>query len=406
MLMQRSNIIKHAVMAGSRLIVMAGLTGNLLLLLASCSKNTPAPFVPVPDESAPIEFSETVLPETKGLDPVDNAPEGILWQHFGVFSWWNPRGTVFDAVSNPANFYQHNNHVAPIDPEETVGGFRKWHCTPSAYWPLGCNLSFFAYAPYLMHTQPYEESGEQKTPQLIFPSDDYVQGMPRATYTPDVRVTNQVDLCIAAPVFDRVPSPEPIHFAFKHVMTRIRLFVRLLGDTPDANHFYRIDDAIISGVLGTNSFTYNDTPDVPVIWDSVDASEPREGEYHLTVNDQQLISGAMGISDSYSDNDISTYTCVNNEDNGRLYLLPQELTTAAELELAIGFYYQNGGQTRRVSILPPFTVSLPASQAWVSSSTVAYLVTVDVSKFVVMDINPLVTPWEDAGNTHPDQIIY
>lgn len=390
--------------------VIAGLTGNLL---ASCSKPAAeetaeaAVFTPVPDLSAPIEFSESVVmedtPGTKGLDPVDGALEGIKHQRFGVFSWWNPRADAFDALTNPANIYQSNSDVVFV--EDLSSDLRKWRCTPRAYWPFSCNLSFFAYAPYLEHTQPWEEGGETRQPELMFPSADYTQGMPRATYSPDTNVTHQVDFCIAAPVFDREPSPTPIHFAFKHSTTRIRLFVKADGDRPPG-YDYRIDDAIISGVVGTNTFTYNDDPDRPFIWDAVTASTPKSGEYHLSVNDAELSESMVNMISEHPGSDISTYTAINSRPNGRLYLLPQELTSDASLELAIGMYNISSGAPIRNSILPPFKVNLPVSQAWNPAQTIAYLITVDVSRYVVLDIVPLVIPWVDAGNTHPDQIIY
>lgn len=388
------------------ILVIAGLAG---ILLASCNKpqGQEASFVPVPDMSAPIEFSEQVTePQTKGLDPVTDALEGIKAQRFGVFSWWNPRDEVFDELYNPANLYQQNNDVVEVDFTTTP---RKWKCNPTAYWPFECNLSFFAYAPYLEHTQPYLVGEETVQPELRFPSADYTQGMPRASYTPNPDITHQVDLCIAAPVFDREPSSTPIHFAFKHALTRIRLYIRAIGDDQSGYLAYRINDVIFSGIVGTNTFTYQDDPDEPFVWDEVTSSTPKDGEYHLTVANSHLNPTWVYMSSTtYAPADLHnllTYTDANGSDapNGRLYLLPQALFTPV-LELGVGQYIR--GTNTLLSILPPIRKALPTAQSWHPGETVAYLVTVDLANYVILDITPVLTPWADAENPHPTQRIY
>ena len=387
------------------ILVIAGLA---VILLASCSKpqGQETAFVPVPDMSAPIEVATTLAPATKGLDPVDDAIEGILDQHFGVFSWWNPKEFIFEALTNPANIYQDNNDVQ--FEADLGGGVRKWRFDPYAYWPMMCNLSFFAYAPYIEHTQPWDEGGEIRQPNLLFPSADYIQGMPRVTFSPDTSVTHQVDFCIAEPVFDRLPADGLIHFEFQHATTRIRIYVKVKGNKLPG-HEYRIDDLIISGIAGTNTFTYDDNEedDVAFIWDEVDGTTPLDGEYHLTVSKLELKSVWVNFVTDPSDHSLSTYTWVNGLDGGRLYLLPQQLTSSAKLELAMGMYRDNGGGVyTRTSILPPIEVSIPTAQAWHPGQSVAYLVTLDITNYIVLDITPLITPWVDADNTHPTQRIY
>ena len=381
----------------------------LLLLLSSCSKpqGQETAFVPVPDLNSPIEFSEQLVePETKGLDPVTDALEGIKAQRFGVFSWWNPIGEVFDELYNPANLYQQNNDVVEVDFTTTP---RKWKCNPSAYWPFACNLSFFAYAPYLEHTQPYLVGEETVQPELRFPSADYTQGMPRASYSPNPDITHQVDLCIAAPVFDREPSSTPIHFAFKHALTRIRLYIRAIGDDQGGYLAYRIDDVIINGIVGTNTFTYQDDADEPFVWDEVTASTPKDGNYHLTAAAGHLTQEWVMRNNSAYDpavlHDLTTYTAANvsNAPNGSLYFLPQDLFTPI-LEIGVGQYVK--GTSTLLSILPPIRKPLPTAQSWHAGETIAYLITVDVANYVILDITPVLTPWADAENTHPTQRIY
>ena len=58
------------------------------------------------------------------------------------------------------------------------------------------------------------------------------------------------------------------------------------------------------------------------------------------------------------------------------------------------------------SVLPPFNVSLPTDTAWEAGRTVSYLITVDITKLVVVDIRAMVSEWIDAGNTHGPQTIF
>jgi len=370
----------------------------VLLLAAACTKpaGQEAAFTPEPDLSAPIEFSEQVAEvETKGLDPMGDYYEGIELQHFGVYSWWNPKGTAFNPVSNDPNIYQVNNNVVY---QGVISGKRTWKCAPSAYWPFRCNLSFFAYAPYLHH-ESYEFGGETLPPDIIFPSADYTQGTPRVTHTPRTSVTNQVDFCVAKPVYDRLASTEPIHFKFQHALTRIQIHVKALG-TPMPSTQYRITDAIISGVAGSNTFTYNNDPDVPFIWDAVTSSTPMDGEYHLTKTKGELVATPLNNTNpSAYDTD---YLHINSFDNGRLYLLPQVLTASACLELAVSAFQGDAV----VSIFPPFRMTIPASQPWVAGQTIAYLVTIDISRVTIADIKAMIIPWDDAKDNTEDVIIY
>lgn len=374
----------------------------VLLAVVACTKpaGQEAAFTPEPDLSAPIEFSEQVAePQTKGLEPLTGAfIEGIWNQHFGVYSWWNPKGTAFDPVHNPANVYQVNNDV--VHQGTFASGVHSWKCNPSAYWPFKCNLSFFAYAPYLHH-ESYEQDGETLSPDIIFPSADYTEGMPRATYSPRTSVTNQVDFCIAPPVCDRLPSDDPVHFVFKHALTRIQLHVKALG-TPMPGTTYRVTDAIISGIAGSNTFTYVNDVDHPFVWDDVTVSNPLDGEYHLTGARTELVSTALNNTlPGAFDTD---YLHVNSVDNGRLYLLPQILTSSAYLELAVTTFDHDTDDV--LSVYPPFRMTLPASQPWVEGQTIAYQVTIDLSKVTVVGINAMIIPWEDAKDNTEDVIIY
>lgn len=356
---------------------------------------------PVPDTGAPISYCASAgAAQTKGLDEIDNSEDrGIIAQHFGIFALWNPAGTYFDEANNPAKAYLSNRNVAYTG---RTDGRDYWSCNPAAYWPIDSWLNFFAYAPYQEHVQPYEDGdGNTLQPMLRFPSEDYTAGMPRASYCPNTDVTNQVDLCIGTPALDRSRADGTVPITFEHALTRIRIYVNVEGSKP-ATYQYRVTDLIISGVMGTNTFTFQDDA-TPFVWDAASPSEPYDGSYHLTYDRTQLTSAWVKFTDDLPPGatGLERYTWANQMDNGRLYMLPQTLTDAAELEVALSIYRDNGGGSYSlVSILPPLTSKLPTNVVWEPGKTISYLVRLGVTEAIIAEVEPLVTDWTDAGNTH------
>ena len=346
---------------------------------------------------------------TRGLDEIDNSVDrGLIAQHFGVFAWRNAENVPFNPVNNPMDLYLDNHDTEYL--ETLASGNTFWHGNPSAYWPSFDRLNFFAYAPYMAKVHA-DASGN---PLLVFPSDDYTVGMPRATYTPNPIVNSQADLCIAAPSFDRMKDDNPVPLSFKHALTRVRLYVNLVGTHNPGVYEYRVTNATLSGLVGTNTFTYQDNAAVPFLWDAVTTSTPRDAEYNLkwdnspastlTVNWLKFV-GDAGIGSGVTD----PYTWITAPDNGRMYLLPQSITSDASLKLSISMYRPNAevpANSALQSILPPLVVSLPVDTAWEAGRTVSYLVTVDISRLVVLDIRAMVSEWIDAGNTHGPQTIF
>lgn len=349
---------------------------------------------------------------TRGLDPIDNSTDrGLLPQRYGVFAIRNAEGVRFNAAGNEPNWYLVNRDVSHMetpegefDPLSSADTY--WRGNAPAFWPSYDYLNFFAYAPLMERVQPYVQGEATVIPPLVFPSSDYTSGMPRATYTPSSNVTTQVDLCIAPPRFDRMRGDNPVPLSFKHALTRIRLYVRVKG-SRQPEYQYRVTNVAMSGLVGTNTFTYVENETMPFRWDTVDGATLHETGYNLSFEDTQLTSEWVKfIGDEVGSGVTDPYTWVNAPFNGRMYLLPQPITSSAELEIAVSLYKVNGASATRQSILPPFKMHLPTETAWESGKTVSYLITVDASKLVVLDIRAMVTDWADAGNTHPEQIIF
>ena len=353
---------------------------------------------------------------TRGLDPIDNSSDrGLRPQRFGVFALRNAEGVAFDAAGNPSDWYLENRDVYL---EDTYADYStRWSngCRSGnaqvrdlAWWPQFDRLNFFAYAPYMNAVQPYTQGEETVTPPLVFPSPDYAGGLPRAEYTPDARVTNQVDLCLATPRFNRTkdtnPVTNPVPLTFRHTLTQVRLYVRLVG-TRQPLHQYRVTDVSLSGLVGTNRLTYVDDESAPFRWDAIGADAPHGTGYDLTYRATQLDGAWVKfVGDPAGTGMTDSYTWVNAPVNGRLYLLPQEITSAAGLAVTVSLYKESDSSL--ISVLPPFRMSIPTGTAWEPDKTVSYLITLDVSKLVVLDIDAQVSDWADGGNTHPEQIIF
>ena len=345
--------------------------------------------------------SNTYQPMTRGLDEIDNSSDrGIIPQRYGVFSIRNAEGVAFNAASNPAEWYLENSDVTYI---ETLGSSNTLWCgNPPVFWPSFDYLNFFAYAPYMAEGCPAGETEQA----LVFPSEDYVSGMPRATYTPTSNVTRQVDLCVSAPALDWTKSDGNVPFSFKHALTRVRLYVRVQG-TRQPGYQYRVTSAIFTGLVGSNTFTYATDPEAPFAWDPITSSTPHDDGYTLTYSGNQLTTDWVKfVGDETGSGTTDPYTHVNALDNGRLYLIPQTLTSDAKLEIDISLYKVNGATATLQAILPPFDMDIPTGTAWEAGKTVSYLITVDATNLVVLDIQPMVDEWDGAGNAHDPQIIF
>lgn len=357
------------------------------------------PMAEDPFDSAHPEY-QTV---TRGLDIIDNSIDrGIKPQRFGVYAMRNAEGVDFDPVNNPLNPYLELHDVEYLETFSNDNTY--WRGNPSAYWPSFDRLNFFTYAPYRVAVP---QTGSTN-PALQLPSSDYVKGMMRATYTPSASVTNQIDLCLSRPALNLNYTKEStpvVPLAFKHALTRIRLYVRVKG-TRLPEYVYRVTRINMSGLVGTNTFTYKDNASTPFEWDEITSSTPHDSGYSLTYTDTELTSSWVTFIDDPAGPEITDpYTWVNAPENGRLYLLPQPIT-AAEMEIVISMYKEVGASASLQSILPSFQMHLPTDTPWEPGKTVSYLITVDATNMVILDIDAKVDEWDSAGNMHDEQIIF
>ena len=362
-----------------------------MLCIVSCTEESDV-FVPVPDTSAPIEFISTDNP-TKGLDEINYDRIKNDDCKFGLFAFWNEEGKRFSNENGKSSLYLENRNMEYIDSE---GKKNRWRCSPAAYWPFHTWLNFFAYAPY--------QSAETQHPFVLFPSEDYVGGMPRLRFTPPQHVTFQPDFCVSVPCLDVSAADGSVLMAFHHTLTRVRFYINLKGyKAPE--YKYCITDLTIKGVASSNILTYKEDKVKPYEWDAIEASAPKTGTYHLSSAESQLTSAPLIFTNELGSEvtGLDRYTYANELVNGRLYLLPQKLTSEAKIEVVISVF--KNGSSELVSMLPPFELALPAATEWEEQKTVSYLMTINIENSKESAIEPVISDWTDSDNIHDEEIL-
>ena len=365
----------------------------LIALSSSCRDRLDPEDGMTADKSSPVSF--VVGLAAKGTRPIDDK-ETLARYGFGVYAGYTQSGMKFDSGSQAANYMK--NTKIELDPKTPD----KWISSNEFYWPVHGSLSFFGYAPYFK-----QQDTNENAQSFIIPSKDYKGGLLRGTYKPDPNVTTQLDLCLSIPILDRLSSEGPVPMNFKHALTRVFFFVNGLGADSDRYKF-RVTDIYLKGVVGTNTVTYVMNEDVPFEWDPIRDTTARDGEYHLTFNRDQphlTDSWIKVVSDTYEASRMENFVKINSTDNGRLYLLPQELTDDATVQIIITAYTLAGGNWIPVSVLPTVEYKLPRGTAWEPSKTISYCATIELASLCVLDMKAYATDWEDSGNVYESQII-
>ena len=344
-----------------------------VLMLCICCSREDEVYTPETEELVPITFGSSDV-RTKGLDPLDNVR--IKDKRFGIFAY------THDNLP-----YLENRDV------EWVADRQHWRCSPAAFWPFQSSLSFFAYAPYDTTDEKFVE----------FLSEKDAIGMPRLRYTPLTDVTHQPDFCVAVPCLKKTKNDSIIHLSFHHTLTRLEFYANLKGENPNS-YTYCVTNLVIRGVEGSNVLTYVNDEEKPYRWDEVDPDSPKTGVYNLSSSKSQLTETplkTLKAQTEVNDNIGDIYTHINVMLNGRLYLLPQKLTSSAEIELTVSVYSGNN----RISILPPYIFKLPENIAWKDESTVSYMMTLDLDSITQAEISAKVTAWKESGNSHSTETL-
>lgn len=337
-----------------------------LTVAVSCSKESHVFVLPV-DREAPIALASSYgSGGTKGATPVSDASLRTL--HYGLLAYWMDDGLPFSGVAD-AYPYLRNSEVVY---DSTEGGTDYWRCSPAAYWPFGGSTTFFGYAPYL----------DTKGPVLTLPATD-TETMPRGRFVQMGDVSEQVDLCLAAPVFDRKKGSGEVPMVFSHALTKVLFFFNLKGerDMLDVRRFM-VKSLKLRNVAGENSFTYGGLSGYR--WDELPRSDlsSRTTEYDLSLADGTLSYVPLPYeSERESEQGLARYEVVNGANDGILYLLPQPMTGTSDVEIVVSAYTYDGTTDTWVEDpndeMEPVTITLPEETVWQPGKTVCYSASLD-----------------------------
>ena len=324
----------------------------------------------------PLEISSpAAVPVVRGGGAM--TVSGLRSSGYNVTCYWTPSGSTFAEGEGVREYF---SGVRPQFFAEEAG-HDTWIFSPARYWTLDGTLSFFAFAPYF--------SG--KSWPMVFPKDDGSL-FPRGEFSVFSEPSDQVDLCLAAPALDRTSSTG-VTLNFRHALTKVLFYVNVGGDVYGDGLVYRVKSLSLSGVAGTGTFTTS-SGENPVIWDEV--TGPRNASYILSLATGTLSTDALPmVEDVESLSGLDRYLCINGLSGGILYLVPQEITASARINVVFASYTSEGGILSERYTFPPVSIPLPVDSPWEPDRVVAYTLTLNAVSFDDVTFGVMVTPWGD-----------
>lgn len=365
-----------------------------LSIVLSCHKGDAESAVhtlALPDHAAPLVLASPHAEggQTKGAGELSLV--SLRGRGFGLFAWWAPQGSYFDGMAVGKEWLFNS----PVTYSSTDEGWDKWTCTPEAYWPIGCSLSFFAYAPYM----------DNDGPMLVFPSDR-TSGMPSGVFTQATAVDEQEDFCLSAPALDRRKAQGDVPVVFNHALTKVLFYFNAGGGIYEGEeHQFRVKSIELEGLVGANTFYYGGTNGFR--WATLPRSDlsTRTSGYALSTADGTLSDVPLvWEKDVLAEEGLNRFTCVNGEEGGILYLLPQPVTSMAYATVTFAAYKFDEGSGEWVEDLDipyePVRVALPETTVWEAGRTVCYSASVDVTYYIDLTFDVTLADWE--GNVITD----
>ncbi len=359
------------------------------IALASCVKTVDTSLQV--DKDSPVSFYSGIAParteQTKGDVPINETT--LKTEHFGVFAYWEQEDDYFDGVEY-GHLYLDNRELLF---SSTEGGTNYWRCSPEAYWPLGCTLTFFGYAPYM----------STRGPELVIPASD-TEIMPRGQFTQKSDVKKQIDLCLTAPAYDQKKSGGEVALSFTHALSKVLFYFNIAnGKYEGDERCFMIKSMKLCDVVGTNSFTYGGIDGYR--WDQLPRSDlsTRTKSYSLSLEEGTLSYIPLPYAeDRESESGLAKYECVNGEDDGILYLLPQPMTGISYLEFVLSLYSYDSVNDVWIEDpsgeMDPVKLMLPETTVWDKGRTVCY--SASVNAMVPMSFSVTLCDWE--GNVIED----
>jgi len=211
-------------------------------LLASCSQNEGVSLLVQDNNDGAITFE--AFARTAVTKGTVETSENFMDKGIGVFAFYQPAngGTAADFTTTkyPSPDFMYNQKVS------IASGDTKWTYSPIKYWPnnKGDKLSFFAYAPYDVKTS-WEDLGIKtntigtsvsKTFEIaneVVNQKDYLFAEPTLNKAKPSVITH--DASGNASAADASGDADVVKFNFKHVLSKINIFVGVKADIQTAS---------------------------------------------------------------------------------------------------------------------------------------------------------------------------
>lgn len=220
-----------------------------------------------------------------------------------------------------------------------------WTTDPTFYYPVSGELSFYAYAPYAASLGVSN----------FCPDSDGIYSL---DYTPPVSVADQNDFCPSEPLGGISRTSAPAALTFHHATSQV-LFKARTADTLSANRKMYIDTIKVKGVVASKHLTYLDS--IPYYsWS--DLSSPTTAEYEITADAGGLTSSPLSI-------DVAAIST----DAGRMYLIPQTISSGAVVSVSWRLMDTTGGTPTEVGRGTETLNLSDASYEWLPSKRYTYV---------------------------------
>lgn len=349
-------------------------------ILASCGKQFDDGYcaADMMYSDVPITFGTGLSVTTKGTDPYGNQDDlnTLPLSDLGVYAGFSLENTTdistVDCTANLANAKFVRNGTDWI-----------WRGSPNRYWPMKGYLSIFAYAPYA-------EEGLSKV-------EDYSSGMPAVYFSPRTdMVRKQTDFVISKPVYWKDKSvSDTVSLEFSHAVTCVNFVANYIGELPAPNTYMYIDSLKVKGLVGKAKLQWKD--ESPYYeWDLTGFGA--DSTYTMSVKNLEIVDQPVPHWTDYPDNRDAEDKWLNiGGVNGRMYLVPQTLSSDASIEIYWSMCTRYGSS--KVVLSRFLTESrLPAGDVWNAGEFFYYYMTINLKEFSSLILNTSITDWVESGN--------
>ena len=206
------------------------------------------------------------------------------------------------------------------------------------------------------------------------------------------------------PVYDVKKNIGAVPVSFNHALTKVLFYFNLGGGRyEDEDRSFMVKSMSLVNVVGENSFTFGGQTGYR--WDELPRSDlsSRDHTYRFSIADGTLSEIPLPYAFERGDRTgLDRYECVNGEDAGIPYLLPQPMTGESYISVLISLYsYDDATDTwteEPHSEMDPVVIPLPEYTVWEPARTVCYSATIVPG--ISVSFNVTLADWE--GNVIED----